>query len=184
MNEAKGIAWTNFPYKGYEISLTVRDGGREEAEASLLALMDIINEVIDPTRVDASLEGVEPIEFGEVTKAGVQGLDLGLLKYSPKASDLKPGQVFELTSNQYKQRDGEIVFGHTESKYPLHTHKLNDYGVKKMAEIFGDKWNKGFKACQEWQPIPKGDLIIKIECADKLTDQGNPYRNLVGQRRP
>lgn len=184
MNEAKGIAWTNFPYKGYEISLTVRDGGRQEAEDSLLALIEIINDVIEPTRVDASLEDVEPVEFGEVTLEGVTGMHLGLLKYAPKASDLKPGQVFEVTVNQYKQRDGEIVFGHTESKYPIHTHKLNDYGVKKMAEIFTDKWDKAFIGASEYQPIPKGDLILKIECSEKLTEQGNPYRNMVSQRRP
>ena len=180
MNEAKGIAWTNFPYKGYEISLTVRDGGREEAEASLLALMDILNDVMLPTSMEDAVE----VPFGEVTKAGVMGLDLGLLKYAPKASDLKPGQVFEVTVNQYKLRDGEIVFGHTESKYPLHTHKLNDYGVNKMAEIFTDKWDSVFIGATDYYPILNGDLIIKIECSDKLTDQGNPYRNLVGQRRP
>ena len=181
---AKGICFTSFPYKGYTVNLTVRDGGRQEAEDSLLALMDIINDVIDPTRVDAGLEDVKEVEFGEVTKAGVMGLDLGLLKYAPKASELKPGQVFEVTVNQYKLRDGEIVFGHTESKYPIHTHKLNDYGVKVMAKIFTDKWDSVFIGATDYFPIPKGDLIIKIECSQKTTDQGNPYRNLVGQRRP
>lgn len=196
MTDIKGIAWTLVEYKGHKISVTVRDGGYQQAKDSadgLFTLIDTLEEehgttpFLERNNLHAKMfDGVEEVPFGEdkpVTLEGVTGMDLGLLKYAPKASDLKPGQVFELTANEYKLSDGKLAFYLEGSDYPLHTHTLNEYGTKVMANLFTDKWDKIFSSSQDRQPMPKGDLIIKIECSAKLTKEDNPYRNLVAVRR-
>ena len=187
MNEAKGIAFTNFDYpvgnRTYRISVTVRDGGRQEAEDSLLALLEIINEVVDPALVETMLKDIPEIDPDGISEDRVTGNYLGLLDYAPKSSELEPGQTYELAVDQYTLKDGEIQFWKGGGQYPAHTHKLNDVGVKKMAELFTVDWDKHFPK-GEYQPIKGGTLIIKIEGSQKLTSKGNPYKNLVGKRRP
>jgi len=189
--EALGIAFTNFDYEGlsgnrYRISVTVRDGGRQEAEDSLLALLDIINDVIDKQFIP-DYEDIPERDFdGQVvTKDKVTGNYLGLLDYAPKSSDLKSGQTYELKVNAYKLKDGEIQFWNKDHQYPAHTHKLNEYGVKVMAEVLDHPgWDKQFKQSDNIEDFPGGEGIIKIEGSKKLTSAGNPYKNLVGFRRP
>jgi hypothetical protein len=181
-SESLGIAFTNFDYKGksgknYRVSVTVRDGGQEEAEASLLALINIINDVIELDIVDPlpALDEVEPVVFG--------GSDLGLLEYPPKAGERKVGDVYEITVNEYTNDGAKIQF-YAGGEYPLHTHYLGEYGNKVMADVFVPEWTTHFPVANERREILGGDLILRILVSDKVNKKGNPYVNMVNQRRP
>jgi len=120
---AKGICFTSFPWKGYTLNLTVRDGGQEEAEASLLALMNILEEVVLPSSMEDALE----VEFtgtpsSPVTLEGVTGMHLGLLERAPKAADFKQGQVYEILVDEYRIRDGAIGFYKKGLEWAMCTH--------------------------------------------------------------
>lgn len=179
---AKGIAFTSFPYKGYTINVTCRDGGKDEAEASMLAIMDILNEVVLPSSMEDALE--VPYDEKPVTLEGVTGMDLGLLERAPKAADFKQGQVYEILVDEYRIRDGSIGFYKKGLDFALCTHKLNEQGMKKMTEVFKtDRWGEKFVASEERQAMPGGDLIIGI-IGGNLNSKDNPYKDLHHQRRP
>jgi hypothetical protein len=182
-DEKTAVVFTAYEYRGFKVSFTIRGDSISECLDSMEGQIDSLLKVGNKPWLDRFnvAEGeVEREAKPAPPKDEVMGDFLGLLKFPPKASDLKSGQTYELTVNKYELKDGELRF-YGEGEYPAHTHKLNEYGVKVMADLFGATWDKHFKGEGD---IPKGDLIIKIEGSKKLTKHGNPYKNLIGQRRP
>ena len=137
--EALGIAWVTIPYKGHRINVTCRDGGKDEAEMSLLAIIDILNENVI---MDKEIDFVPVPDFTDVPLVKAPG-DLGLLEYPPKAKERNSGDVYELTVNEYTN-DGQKVQFYAGGEYPLHTHYLGEYGNKIMAEVFIPEWAERF----------------------------------------
>jgi hypothetical protein len=207
MNEAKGIAFTSFGYKKYKLSVTVRDGGASLAIDSLIGLLDVIDKAeelgcvpfLERNNLNVDLiESATEIPFGKPAEedpfaefsAPTDPATYGVLEFPPKASEVNPGDEWELLVDQYELKDGAISFykENSEYEYSYHTHYLNDHGVKKMAELFTDKWDKIFTSAPVKAFMPGGDLVIKIVGSDtrrtKGSGKGNVFRNLEGQRRP
>jgi len=184
MNEAKGIAFTDFQYKGFKISVTCRDGGKKEAEESMLAIMDILNEYVIPDMNVPEIPFDEPDPFDDKP---TNPAEYGLVDKFPAAGDWNPGDEYEMLVTQYRIKDGALEFYKDDYEYPVHKHFLNEYGSQKMAELFVPDWDKHFNATEQ-SPIVGGDLIIKVVGSEKRREsgsgRGNVFRNLEGQRRP
>ena len=112
----------------------------------------------------------------------IMGRDWGLVdRYPPKASDLKPGDRFEVQVHEYKFGEGSVKFYVEGSEYPAINHSMgHEVGIKIFDEIF-----KGWapKSDNEKHILSKS-LILTVQCTgpDKLTSKGNPYKNLVAAR--
>ena len=187
--EALGICWTNLPepYKGCNLNVTVRDGGEDEARASLQALKNIIDDEIgepeEIKRVAGSVE-VARANFSDVPLVSAPG-DLGLLEYPPKAADRNPGDVYEIQVQKYTRNKKKISFYIDDNEDPAHNHYLSDYGKGQMSQIFTDKWDEIFTEAADPKGIYNGDVILRILISDKKHQQYNfYYANLVNQRRP
>ena len=192
MSESKAVVWTNVVTPaGFVVSITSRDGGEvEESYQNIITFLadhphltpfvQYNNQYRDTSSVVEEAQRLG----GEVTEDKVTGQYLGLLNFQPKSSDLKPGQTYELTVDEYVANAKEIVFWKAGNQYPSHTHKLTSVGKKRMEELFGDTWDEFFIDSNEKEAMAGGELIIKVQGSDKLTNQGNPYKNLIGIRRP
>jgi len=134
--------------------------------------------------VDAAknLGGVESDPFADQYPPTLE-----LVDFFKKAGEWKTGDVQECMVDQYRLGGGKIEFYRTDNEYPIHTHYLNDIGVKVMAQCFGDSWDKAFAPVTVPTAIPGGAFIIAVKGgAVRTTGQGagNVFRNLSGARRP
>lgn len=120
-------------------------------------------------------------EQGELNEP-IMGRDWGLVdRYPPKASELKPGDRFEVEVHEYKFNHENVKFYVDGSQYPAVTHNMShEVGIKIFDEIF-----KGWapKSDNEKHTLSKA-LVLTIQCTgpDKVTSQGNPYKNLTAAR--
>ena len=110
-----------------------------------------------------------------------------LVPFLKKAGEWKTGDVQEVLVDQYTLADGKIAFYKEGNEYPLHTHYLNDIGVKVMAQVFGDEWDRSFGVTAEKAPFLGGAYIIAIKGGKERTSgqgAGNVFRNFTSGRRP
>ncbi len=206
MNEAKGIAFTSFEKNGWVISFTVRDGGRKEAEDSVLAVLDIINGVLEPegcipfrsytnrwaedTPASVAQAQVQPESADdedpflipqelEPAQAPTNPTLYGVVDFRPPAGDLNPGDKFEILVDQYILADDKIIFCKEGNEYPeIHTHNLNDYGKRDMQEFFGANWGAVFVPTVDIANIPGGAFVIEITGSNKRRDRGSGKGNV------
>ena len=104
-----------------------------------------------------------------------------------KAGEWKTGDVQEVLVDQYKMGEGKIAFYKEGNEYPIHTHYLNEVGVKVMAQVFTNAWDKTFKNDNALHPFPGGPMIIAVKGGKVRTQgqgAGNVFRNLTSARRP
>jgi len=110
----------------------------------------------------------------------VAGKDWGLLEYAPKAADTQPGDVFEVSVNEYKATAKSIAFWRSGAQYPTFTYSMaSEYGMNKFNDLF-----KGWKPVEDDEHHPiSPDLILTIVTSDKAKKTGTYYRNLEAVRR-
>ncbi len=104
-----------------------------------------------------------------------------------KAGEWKTGDVQEVLVDQYKMGEGKIAFYKEGNEYPIHTHYLNEIGVKVMSQVFKNSWDKTFKNDNVLHPFPGGPMIIAVKGGKVRTQgqgAGNVFRNLASARRP
>ena len=203
MTEAKGICFTNFRYKDrYNVSVTVRDGGREEAEASLLALLDIINDVIEPTLVqthEIDFDGVDFDDTGEPQRTPAKPAqqppknpaqyDVEVVEKLMKAGDWQPHDEQWIQVDEFKRDDKCVEFFKANDQHKVHTHYTNTtIGFDKMNQQFTDNWQKYFpETAGKRFPIKGGSIIIKIVGSETRRTSGNAagnvFRNFEEMRR-
>jgi hypothetical protein len=126
----------------------------------------------------ADFDAPFPFDLPEEQVEVQMGKDWGLVKYKPKATELKPGDRYEVKVNGYKYNAKEIQFWDG-GQFPVLTHNMdNDTAIGIFNEIF-----------QGWTPHKDDvlhdmlELILTVQCTQKLTPQKNPYQNLAAARR-
>jgi len=211
--EYEGIAFTSAVNKnGWQVSVTERAESSAEAVANLegtIALMidegytpfvSYINKyepvhelgetVTPPYAMDDPFPDVSMVDTAE-SLGGVVADPFSdapeLVDYLKKAGEWKTGDVQEVMVDQYTLAEGKIAFYREGNEYPIHTHYLNDIGVKVMAQVFGDTWDRTFGVAAEKAPFPGGEYIIAIKGGKVRSSgqaAGNVFRNFVSGRRP
>ena len=210
-NEAEGIAFTQlYGPNGLKVNVTHRGNSSTEALEELMltvvhaekqfGLVPTFKSAGQPTKEVAKfkakvLTGIQTDEHGHyveppLDRNGEQasmpltsGKDLGLVKYKPKASELKPGDIYEIEVDEYVASEKQIDFWSSTSKYPVLKHNLAIEGLRKTFDEAFKGWDPG-DTNSEREPIPGGAVILKVIGSDSLTSAGNPYSNLLGMRRP
>lgn len=195
--EAGGVAWTEvWTTDGIKVNLTSRAQTPAVAIKNLLAAIEetgvltVRPAVNVPQRNDSP---PDPFPFDEPPYEHVPqpskpaqsavpttGQDFGLLEYAPKASETKPGDVFEIVVNEYKAEPKKISFWRKGAQYPSFVYNMTtDYAIGKFMELF-----KG------WEPAEDGEhhdinppIILTIVTSDKANKNRNYYRNLEAVRR-
>jgi len=199
-SEAKSIVWTTVQNPaGFVISITSRDGGQVEESylniatfladhAHLTPFVQYRNNYVSAEQAELQAsterEAKEKGLVGVAQELGGVVMDLGLVPFPPGAKDRVAGQKFELLVNEYTNDTKKIQFYREGNEHPLHTHYLNDIGIKTMVEKFAPDWDTYFPMAVDREKIYRGDLIIQLLTSNTKNKQDNFYVNLVSTRRP
>ena len=180
--EAGGVAYADlFTKEGVMICVTARAETPGMAIKNLLAAIE--ESGLATARNGNGQPAPQPVQpASNPESVSVAGSNLGLLTSKPKASELNPGDRYEIQVEEYKATPVKIDFLRAGMQYPYVSHNMtNDIAIGKFTELFKG-WHP--EEDDERHPIPGGAVILAIQCTTKLNSHNNPYQNLDGMRRP